>query len=170
MDREQRSYLFAKRNHMGGLRIKSMLMIMALVFVTACAKELPPPPPAPPAPPPEPKTIILDNVLFEFGKTTVSPKAKDILNRLIEFMVENPDRQVELSGHTDSTGPERYNQILSERRATAVRNHLIQIGVKRGINLSRNITAKGLGESAPIVSNSTREGRAQNRRVEMVVQ
>jgi len=71
---------------------------------------------------------------------------------------------VDLDGHTDSIGTERYNQGLSERRARAVRDYL----VKKGINPAR-ITTRGFGETKPIADNKTRDGRAKNRRVEIRV-
>jgi OOP family OmpA-OmpF porin len=69
---------------------------------------------------------------------------------------------LEIVGHTDSTGPEAYNLGLSERRAQAAANYL----EGKGVSMSR-ITVKGMGESAPVASNATREGRAMNRRVEI---
>jgi outer membrane protein OmpA-like peptidoglycan-associated protein len=126
----------------------------------------PPPPPPPPAPAPKPveRTIILDNVLFDFDKTAVKPDGAKILDRLIVFLKENADKKVELEGHTDSVGTDKYNQNLSERRAAAVNAYL----TKRGVASSR-ITTKGFGESKPIADNKTAEGRAKNRRVEIKV-
>jgi OOP family OmpA-OmpF porin len=126
----------------------------------------PPPPPPPPAPAPKPveRTIILDNVLFDFDKTAVKPDGTKILDRLIAFLKENSDKKVDLEGHTDSVGTDRYNQTLSERRAAAVKEYL----TKRGVDTSR-ITTKGFGESKPIADNKTAEGRAKNRRVEIKV-
>ena len=71
-----------------------------------------------------------------------------------------PDVKVEAEGHTDSSGADAYNMSLSQRRAEAVRDYLVQ----RGANAA-NLTARGFGESRPIADNATREGRAQNRRV-----
>jgi outer membrane protein OmpA-like peptidoglycan-associated protein len=71
---------------------------------------------------------------------------------------------VEVGGHTDSVGSEAYNQGLSERRADAVRDYLMSKGVK-----ASRLTARGYGESRPVASNDTEEGRAENRRVELVV-
>lgn len=148
------------------------------------AKPVPPPPPAPPppkpkAPPPPPpplppppakpaprveRTIILDHVLFDFDKTAIKPDGAKILDRLVAFLKENPDKKVDLEGHTDWIGTEKYNQGLSERRAASVRNYL----VKKGIDANRLIT-RGFGEAKPIADNKTREGRAKNRRVEVKV-
>jgi OOP family OmpA-OmpF porin len=106
----------------------------------------------------------LDDVLFDFDRSTVKPEAAKILDRLVVFMQENKDKRVSLSGHTDSIGSEKYNLGLSERRVTAVREYV----VKKGVDGSR-ITGQGFGESKPIADNKTKEGRAKNRRVEVKV-
>ena len=131
----------------------------------------PPPPPPPPAPKPKPKpapkverTIILDDVLFDFDKSNIKPEAGAILDRLVAFMNENKDKRVALSGHTDSIGTPAYNQKLSERRVNSVKDYV----VKKGVNSGR-ISGQGFGESKPIADNKTKEGRAKNRRVEIKV-
>jgi outer membrane protein OmpA-like peptidoglycan-associated protein len=128
----------------------------------------PPPPPPPPAKPkPAPKverTIILDDVLFDFDRSNVKPEAASILDRLVAFMNENKDKKVSLSGHTDNVGTEAYNQKLSERRVSSVQDYV----VKKGVEASR-VSGQGFGESKPIADNKTREGRAKNRRVEIKV-
>jgi len=129
-------------------------------------KPVPPPPPPPP-PPPAPKverTIILDDVLFDFDKSAIKPEAAQILDRLVAFMNENPSSKVSLSGHTDSIGTEAYNLKLSDRRWMSVRDYV----VKEGVDSSR-VSGQGFGESKPIASNATAEGRAKNRRVEIKV-
>ena len=80
-------------------------------------------------------------------------------------MNENKDKRVNLAGHTDSVGTEAYNQKLSERRVTSVRDYI----VKKGVADSR-VSGRGFGESKPIAENKTREGRTKNRRVEINVQ
>jgi len=110
------------------------------------------------------RTIILDDVLFDFDKTTIKPQAAEILDRLVAFMKENPNSKVSLSGYTDSIGTEAYNQALSERRANAVKDYI----VTKGIDSSR-ISGQGFGESKPIADNKTAAGRAKNRRVEIKV-
>ena len=130
----------------------------------------PPPPPAPPPPPPPPpapkveRTIILDDVLFDFDKSNVKPEAAAILDRLVAFMNENKDKRADLSGHTDNVGTDKYNQALSERRGAAVKDYV----VKKGVDGSR-ISGQGFGESKPIADNKTKEGRAKNRRVEIKI-
>src|SRR6266542_3705085 len=126
-------------------------------------EEPKPPPPPPPAPKVE-RTIILDDVLFDFDKSNVKPEAAAILDRLVAFMNENKDKKASLSGHTDSIGTEAYNQALSERRVNSVRDYV----VKKGVDSSR-VSGQGFGESKPIADNKTREGRAKNRRVEIKV-
>ena len=134
----------------------------------------PPPPPAPPPPqarpaptppPPPARTIVLDNVLFDFDKTAIKPDGAKILDRLVAFLKENPDRKVALEGHTDSVGTPQYNQGLSERRAASVKDYL----TKRGVAANRVSTA-GFGLTRPIADNKPAEGRAKNRRVEIKVQ
>jgi OOP family OmpA-OmpF porin len=111
------------------------------------------------------RTIILDNVLFDFDKTAVKPDGAKILDRLVSFLKENRDKRVELEGHTDSIGGDKYNQGLSERRAGSVQTYL----TKNGVDASR-ITTRGFGETKPIADNKTKDGRAKNRRVEIRVQ
>jgi len=107
----------------------------------------------------------LDNVLFDFDKSNIKPEGAAILDRLVAFMKENPEKRVEFDGYTDSIGTDAYNQKLSERRAAAAQAYV----TKQGIDASRVMT-KGFGESNPIADNKTKEGRAKNRRVEVKVQ
>lgn len=104
-------------------------------------------------------------VNFEFDRSEVRPQYFDEIEEVANFMAQYPDVVVELEGHTDSTGTDEYNQGLSERRANAVRDVMIN---RFNVRASR-ITARGFGESQPATSNSTREGRAQNRRVITVI-
>jgi len=110
------------------------------------------------------RTIILDDVLFDFDKSNIKPQAATILDRLVAFMSENKDKRANLAGYTDNIGTEAYNQALSERRVNAVKDYV----VKKGIDSSR-ISGQGFGESKPIADNKTAEGRAKNRRVEIKV-
>lgn len=100
--------------------------------------------------------------LFAVNSSTLLPGAYDELNRVGKVLNQYPQTRITISGHTDSTGSEEYNQRLSERRAEAVKNALVGVG----INPSR-ITTIGFGESKPIASNATEAGRQQNRRVEI---
>lgn len=128
----------------------------------------PPPPPraAPPPPPPPPppaEKLVLRGVNFAFDSAQVDEASKLVLEVAAEQLNKRPDVKVVVKGYTDSTGPAAYNQSLSERRAKSVRQILIDDGVSPG-----RLTAEGFGENDPIASNDTAEGRALNRRVELV--
>jgi OOP family OmpA-OmpF porin len=127
----------------------------------------PAPPPPPPPPPPAPKverTIILDDVLFDFDKSTIKPEAAQILDRLVVFMNENRNTRAALSGYTDNVGTEAYNLKLSDRRWMSVKDYVVKKGVETG-----RVSGQGFGEAKPIADNKTAEGRAKNRRVEIKV-
>jgi outer membrane protein OmpA-like peptidoglycan-associated protein len=109
--------------------------------------------------------VRFDNaILFDTGSRSVSPGAMSRLDSLAETLVRYPDTYVVITGHTDAEGSEEFNQRLSEDRAYAVRDHLATRGVSRD-----RMTANGRGESLPLATNSTPEGRAQNRRVEIEI-
>jgi outer membrane protein OmpA-like peptidoglycan-associated protein len=108
--------------------------------------------------------VNLSDVLFDVGKWTLKPGAREKLARLAGIVLSHPGLKLEVEGHTDSTGADEFNQILSERRANAVRDFLLEQGVN-----SVNITAQGFGKGQPIASNDTAAGRQLNRRVEMIV-
>jgi len=110
------------------------------------------------------RTIILDDVLFDFDKSNIKPDGAAILDRLVVFMNENKDKKVSFSGHTDSIGTEAYNLKLSDRRWMSASDYL----VKKGVDPSR-VSGQGFGKSKPIADNKTAEGRAKNRRVEIKV-
>jgi outer membrane protein OmpA-like peptidoglycan-associated protein len=108
--------------------------------------------------------VSLSDVLFDTARYTLRPGAREKLAKISGIVVSHPGLKLEVEGHTDSVGGEEYNQRLSENRAAAVRDYLIQQGVK-----SDTITARGFGESQPAVSNDTAAGKQQNRRVELIV-
>ena len=110
------------------------------------------------------KIIQLKNIYFEFDKDELMPRSFVELNKLLKIMRENPKLVIEIMGHTDALGDDVYNLDLSRRRALAVVNFLLE----NKINKSR-LRSHGEGETKPIASNDTDEGRAQNRRVEFVV-
>lgn len=108
--------------------------------------------------------VILEGVNFEFDSARLRPDAITILDEAVTVLNRRMDISVDVVGHTDSTGTKQYNQGLSERRAKSVYDYF----VNKGIAADR-LTTKGYGETKPIASNATREGRAKNRRVELVV-
>ncbi len=108
--------------------------------------------------------VTLGDVLFAVGETELLPSAEQTLNDVIELLESEPDKAIRIEGHTDSTGPAALNLRLSEERANAVRDALIELG----INPSR-LNAVGMGEDFPIATNQTEEGRARNRRVDVIV-
>jgi len=119
--------------------------------------------PAPP-PPPVVKKIVLRGVNFDFDKATLRADAKPILDEAARTLKQETSLRISVEGHTDSRGTDAYNQKLSERRAATVLNYLADHGVERS-----RMTAIGYGESRPVASNDTDDGRAQNRRVELRV-
>lgn len=102
---------------------------------------------------------------FDFDKATIRKSDMADLKKAIEFINKYPGNKIRLEGHTDWTGTEQYNQRLSERRAKATKDYLV---TKGGIDQSR-ISTVGYGESNPVASNKTRQGRFQNRRVEILI-
>ncbi len=129
----------------------------------------PPPPPPPPAPEPEPDpcagTIVLRGVQFDFDRAEIRADAAVILEEAASQLSQCKEGSITVKGHTDSTGPEAYNQGLSERRAQAVSDYL----AGQGVDASR-LQSMGYGESQPVATNATRDGRALNRRVELDLQ
>ncbi len=123
-----------------------------------------PPPPPPPPPPPVQKKIVLRGVNFDFNKANIRPDAAGILREAATILKENANVKVSVEGHTDSVGSDQYNLKLSLRRAAAVKEFLIKEGV-----VETRLSTRGLGESQPVATNDTADGRAQNRRVELKV-
>lgn len=109
--------------------------------------------------------ITFDNaILFDFDSSVLRPEAQANLRDLAESLQDFDDTEVLVVGHTDSRGSEDYNQRLSERRASSAAEYLIE----RGLRPSR-ISTLGKGETEPVASNDTDEGRQQNRRVEVAI-
>lgn len=108
--------------------------------------------------------VNMSDVLFDFNKYTLKPDAREKLAKVSGILLAYPDLKMQVEGYTDNIGSEEYNQKLSEERASTVKDYLISQGVQLN-----NITAQGYGKSHPIADNSTSAGRAQNRRVELVV-
>ena len=108
--------------------------------------------------------LTLGDVLFDTGKAELNSGASRKLDQLVQFLNDQPNRNVEIDGFTDSVGSDAYNLDLSQRRADAVRSALIG----RGIAAAR-IGSKGYGENYPVASNNEASGRQLNRRVEVVI-
>jgi len=103
---------------------------------------------------------VLQGVTFELNSAKLRPESVSILDGLVTRIARCHCSHVDIRGYTDSTGTPEYNQKLSERRANAVKDYLEAHGVAAGI-----VSAQGFGEENPLASNSTKEGRAENRRV-----
>lgn len=108
--------------------------------------------------------LVPGNILFEFDSANIKPGSERTIQKVAQFLIEYPDRQIQVEGFTDSVGDETYNQELSRRRAEAVKQALINAGVP-----SNRINAEGMGEEFPVASNETPSGRLENRRVEIIV-
>lgn len=108
--------------------------------------------------------VNMSDVLFDTGKYTLKPGAREKLARVSGILLAHPGLMLTIEGHTDSVGGDDYNQALSEHRAEAVRDYLVSQGIP-----ADSATAKGFGKTMPVASNDTAEGRQQNRRVELVV-
>ncbi|MBI3950958.1 MAG: OmpA family protein [Acidobacteria bacterium] len=109
--------------------------------------------------------LNLPDILFEFNKATLQPQAREVLDKIAQILLKFQGYRLSIEGHTDSIGSDAYNQKLSEKRAQSVRNYLTKADIPLTV-----IEAAGFGESQPIASNTTGEGRQKNRRVEIVIQ
>jgi len=167
------------------LSVGFQLMFGAPTPPPPVARALPPPapepapPPPPPPPPPAPpacvapagfqvdancriieQTLVVRAVDFEFNSAQLTSPARQTLDEVAASLVKQPELKIEIQGYTDSTGAAEYNLRLSQKRAESVRSYLIDKGCDPVA-----LTAKGFGKTNPIATNSTTEGRAQNRRV-----
>jgi OOP family OmpA-OmpF porin len=118
---------------------------------------------------PPPGAVVVDHltlhVNFDFDKASIRSGDTAELQKAIEFAAKYPAYRKSVIGHTDNIGSERYNQGLSEKRAAAVKAHLVQHGVADG----ERITTAGFGHSRPVADNATEAGRFENRRVEILI-
>ncbi len=108
--------------------------------------------------------VVLNNIFFETGKAELKPISYVELNKAVDLMKKNPTMVIEVGGHTDSQGADAANLSLSQKRAQSVVEYMVLAGIER-----ERLVAKGYGETVPIADNSTREGRATNRRTEFVI-
>ena len=108
--------------------------------------------------------ITLGDVLFEVGRAELLPGARQNIDDVIELLETEPGKRIRIEGHTDATGPAALNLRLSQQRAEAVRSALVERGIDPG-----RMDAVGMGEDFPIASNETEDGRASNRRVDVIL-
>jgi outer membrane protein OmpA-like peptidoglycan-associated protein len=108
--------------------------------------------------------VNMSDVLFDFNKYTLKPEAREKLAKVSGILLAYPGLKLQVEGYTDNIGSDEYNQKLSEQRADGVRDYLVSQSVK-----DNNVTATGYGKSDPIADNSSSAGRAENRRVQLVV-
>jgi outer membrane protein OmpA-like peptidoglycan-associated protein len=140
--------------------LKKLLAVVAFAFlVGACASE---PPPAAPPPPPPVRNFL---VFFDFDKSTLTPRAMDIVKEAARVAKSGQSAKVTCTGHTDTVGPARYNMALSLRRASAVKDALVREGVA-----AASISVLGRGEESLLVPTAEGVREPQNRRVEILVQ
>lgn len=108
--------------------------------------------------------VNMSDVLFDFNKYTLKPEAREKLAKVSGILLAYPNLKLQVEGYTDNIGSDEYNQKLSEQRADSVRDFLVAQNVAQD-----NVSATGFGKDHPIADNSTNDGRAKNRRVELVV-
>ncbi len=107
--------------------------------------------------------IVTHGINFDVDQATIRPESMGVLNQIKAVMAGDPSLKFEIDGHTDNSGDSAHNQALSQERAEAVKAQLVSMG----IDASR-LTTKGFGDSKPMASNDTPDGKANNRRVEFV--
>lgn len=148
--------------------IKETPKVVATPAPVAKAAPAPAAKPAAPAAAPAPaapaKVTYAADAFFDFDKAVLKPEGKARLDSLVEKLAMVDLEVLVAVGHTDATGPASYNQKLSERRAAAVKAYLVSKGVD-----AKRVYTEGKGETSPMATNSTRAGRAKNRRVEVEV-
>ncbi|OAQ39594.1 hypothetical protein A5893_08350 [Pedobacter psychrophilus] len=110
------------------------------------------------------KKVVLKNIFFDTNKFDLKPESKTELEKMIDFLIENPKVSIELSGYTDNVGDDAYNLELSKNRAKAVFNYLVNNKIA-----ANRLSFKGYGKTNPMSTNSTEEGRANNRRTEFLI-
>ena len=110
------------------------------------------------------QVVRINNIFFETGKADLKPESDLELDKLVSFLQSNQKVIIEINGHTDNVGDDASNFKLSENRAKAVVGYLLTKSIS-----TKQISAKGFGETKPLATNDTEEGRQQNRRVEFVI-
>lgn len=140
--------------------IKRLLAVVAVAFLLGACDE--PAPPAAAPPPPPVKNFL---VFFDFDKSTLTPRALDIVKEAAAVAKSGQNARLTCTGHTDTAGPANYNMALSLRRANTVKAALVRQGVA-----ADSITVVGRGETALLVATKDGVREPQNRRVEIVIQ
>jgi OOP family OmpA-OmpF porin len=133
------------------------LLVLAATALSAAADEDPPP-----ADPPVPQRVVLRGIKFGSDTAYIEPASAGVLELVAQRLRENPEIRVRIEGYTDERATEAYNLELSQERAEAVKRILVGFGIDEG-----RLETVGHGESNPVASNDTGEGRALNRRVEL---
>ena len=110
------------------------------------------------------QVVRLNNVFFDFDKWDLRPESFVELDRVVKLLVENPAVEIEMSAHTDSKGSDEYNFTLSDNRAKSVRDYILSKGIAES-----KIISQGYGETQPVATNDTDDGRQLNRRVEFKI-
>jgi len=141
--------------------LKNLLAVLAVAFLLG-ACETPAPPPPPPAAPPPVRNFL---VFFDFDKSSLTPRAMDIVKEAANVAKQGQNTRVTCTGHTDTAGPAAYNMALSLRRASAVKDALVREGV-----MPEAISVIGRGEEQLLVATADGVREPQNRRVEIVIQ
>src|ERR1700730_7900215 len=146
------------------MSLRAGFLIVQYYTLTVNAFCKPPPPPPPPSPPPPvAQKIVLRGVHFNFDKAIIRDVDKPVLDEAAETLKANPNAKIYVNGYCDAIGGMRYNQGLSERRANAVAAYLEDKGIP-----SSQLIPRGFGKTHFVAPNDTADGRAQNRRVEVV--
>jgi OOP family OmpA-OmpF porin len=143
------------------LSVREWLLVQYYT-VTANAVCKPPPPPPPAPPPPQAGPIVLRGVHFAFDRYNITPESAATLDEAASMLKDHSNVTVDVNGYCDAIGSVPYNLRLSEKRAEAVVGYLKDHGV------TNNLVPHGYGKTHFVASNATAEGRAQNRRVELV--
>lgn len=110
------------------------------------------------------ESVVLNNIFFDTDKSDLKPESEIELKNILQLLMDNPRMRIEISGHTDNIGSKEHNLALSQARAKAVFDYLVNKGIK-----ANRMDYKGYGFSVPIASNESDEGRTQNRRTEFKI-